>query len=81
MDKDVTVKTKAADKLTDLRQAHNELAVAIMRYDKSHSREDKASMDQARTKIARLEAGYSKGRKLRREFVCAHPRRSWPWSQ
>ena len=70
MDKDTTLKTRAADKITDLRAANNELAVAIAHFAKTHSLEDKQKIARARAKIERLEKDYKEGRESLLTKVC-----------
>jgi hypothetical protein len=70
MDGTITLKTKAADRLTDIRAAHNELAVAIMHFNKSHSRDDKQKIANARKRIHDLELGYHQGTMALYAAVC-----------
>ena len=70
MDKDTTLKTRAADKITDIRAAYNELAVAMFHYEHSHSLEDKKGIAKARAKIQRLEKAYKEGREALLTTVC-----------
>lgn len=65
-----TVKTKAADRLTELREARNKLAVAISKASKSHSAEDRKEVDAAREAVEAVEARYRRAQLALMEKQC-----------
>lgn len=70
MDQDTTVKTPAADVMTDIRMAHNAFAVAVSHYSRSQSTADWEVVEKTRARIYELEQIYKDGRMARFEAVC-----------
>lgn len=81
MDKDTTVKTKAANNPTDLDLARDALAVAIMKFNKSHSAADREMIYQALSRVTELEDEYNQARMRQYQAVCEKqtPQRRKPW--
>lgn len=83
MDQITTVKTPAAGKITELREARNAFAKAVARHDKSHSTEDQQAVDLARQWVEALEEKYKEGRAALVEHLCekqpGYKKRSRRW--
>lgn len=67
---DTTIRTKAADRLTEWREANNALALAIRDFNQTHSVEDKEAVRQARKEVDELREVYREARNHLLEHVC-----------